>query len=127
MSDNDDFFGGIYDLDGDGKTDWSEMSFALSDIEEAEKAAWKNNAASFKRNNVIRGEGNSGKGNVGSHVLTGLIVCFVTGLFLYGAICAYERGSGVGFAFVLITALVFVTALVFSVKMIAESISNNKK
>ena len=127
MSDNDDFFGGMYDLNGDGKTDRSEMSFALSDIEEAEKAAGKNNAPSFKSNNVIRGEGNSGKGSVGSHVLAGLIVCFVTGLFLYGAICAYERGSGISFAFVLITALVFVTALVFSVKMIAESISKKGK
>lgn len=127
MSDNDDFFGGMYDLDGDGKTDWSEMSLALSDIEEAEKAAGKNNAASFKRNNVIRDEGNSVKGSVGSHVLAGLIVCFVTGLFLYGAVSAYERGSGISFAFVLITALVFVTALVFSVKMIAESISKKGK
>lgn len=127
MSDNDDFFGGMFDFDGDGKTGPDEIITGYDILEENEKVSeGRKRPASVSKNAVGTG-GKKTSGDVGSHVLAGLIVCFVTGLFLYGAICAYERGSGISFAFVLITALVFVTALVFSVKMIAESISKKGK
>ena len=127
MADNDDFFGGMFDFDGDGKTGPDEIITGHDMLEENEKVSeGRKRPAAVSKNAVGTGEKKT-SGDVGATVLAGLIVCFVTGLFLYGAICAYEPGSGVSFAFVLITALVFVTALVFSVKMIAESISKKGK
>lgn len=127
MADNDDFFGGMFDFDGDGKTGPDEIITGHDMLEENEKVSeGRKRPAAVSKNAVGTGEKKTA-GNVGATVLAGLIVCFVTGLFLYGAVSAYESGNSVSLALILMTAAAFIAALVFSVKMIAESISKKEK